>query len=136
MNDARGSRFLPEGGLDIMWQGAGLNAPVNVQEALDRLVQLFPITSRKTGTYTAQHNEVVFVDTGAGGFTLNLPGIVSGRFSYVGVKRLPGDTNTLTIDGAGTEQIDGNLTVPFSTDGGGLLLISDGGSNWYRLAQF
>jgi len=133
--DARDSRFVPGGATESAWAVLA-QPPVSVHDALRLLHPLFVDAGRKTATFTAEHNRIQHTDTGGGVFTANLPPIIQGLCTFVGFKRFGGDTNVLTLDGDGTERIDGSATVAFSVDGGGLILVSDGIADWFRVASY
>lgn len=66
-------------------------------------------------TYTAKtYDDIIIVDASSNDVTINLPA-VGGTFFYENnnfyVKRIDSSVNTVTLDGAGSDTIDGNLTV-------------------------
>lgn len=88
------------------------------------------ITAIKTSAYTAAIGECVRVDTSAGAVTINLPTAVGNAGHVIVVKKVEaGVTNNITIDGAGTETIDGSLTNTITASSeprGSRRLLSDG----------
>lgn len=85
----------------------------------------------KTANYTATKEDyVILCDASGGAFTVTLPvGLVEPGRSYH-IKKTDSSANAVTIDAAGSETIDGDLTVGISAQYESLLLISDG-SNWH-----
>lgn len=94
-------------------------------------------TSVKTGAYTittADRNSVIFADATSAGFTVSLPTASSaGNGFKVAIKKIDSTTNTVTIDGNGTEEIDGETTRNLSRQYDFLAIVCDG-SNWFILA--
>jgi hypothetical protein len=88
-------------------------------------------------TYTAQANDCyIGVDVSGGVVTINLPPAASvggGKFYHVkdeynGVTGA--GTNNITIDGNGSEEIDGSTTYVISTDLGSVSIVCDGTAWW------
>lgn len=83
----------------------------------------------KTTTYTATNNDdVILCDISGGAWTLTLPAATSGKIFYI--KKTDSTAYALTIDGNGSETIDGDLTLILTEQYTSLKLISDG-SDWY-----
>ena len=79
-----------------------------------------------TSTYTVLQADFV-VDATSGTFTVTLPtaaGITGKQFA---IKN--SGTGVITVDGNGTETIDGSLTFILSTKGESIWVVSDG-ANW------
>jgi len=76
---------------------------------------------------SAAINDVVLADTTAGNIIINLPAATSN--AVIRIKKLVA-ANTITIDGNGTETIDGNLTHSLTVQSGTVTLFCDG-SNWF-----
>ena len=89
------------------------------------------VTATKTSGYTAAANELVVCNASGGGFTVTLPAASGNSGKKVGIKKIVTDTsfNQITIDGNGSETIDGALTRKLNTFGEYMELICDG-SNW------
>jgi hypothetical protein len=91
------------------------------------------VTAVKASTYTAAIGELVRVDTSAGAVTINLPTAVGNAGHVIVVKKVDaGAVNDVTIDGTGSETIDGSTTntiVAASEARGSRTLVSDG-ANW------
>jgi hypothetical protein len=84
-----------------------------------------PFTNR-TSTYTIDNEDCV-VNCTSGTFTVTLPTAVGVEGQYFIVKN--SGTGVITIDGDGSETIDGNLTFILSTQYQSITIISNG-LNW------
>jgi len=87
--------------------------------------------STKTGTYTetATSGEVILLgDTTSGAFTITLPTAVS-NIAKITVKKIAGSA-TLTVDGNGSQTIDGGLTASIVRVYESITLVSDN-ANWH-----
>jgi len=93
------------------------------------------ITPVKTSTYTAVVGDVILADISAGGFTINLPDatVASNKNGEIIIKiHDTASGNTLTIDGNGSQTIDGSTTKTLTTDYASMWLKCDG-ANWWKL---
>lgn len=91
----------------------------------------------KTGNYTATGiDHTILVDASGGAVTITLPTAASAYVSSVGreyvIKKIDASGYTVTVDGAGSELIDGALTQSISAQWTALKLQSNG-SAWYIL---
>lgn len=87
--------------------------------------------STKTGNYTetATTGEIILLgDTTSGTFTITLPSAVSNT-AKITIKKIAG-SNNLTIDGNGSQTIDGGLTADLVRVYESITLVSDN-SNWH-----
>ena len=87
--------------------------------------------STKTTTYTetATSGEIILLgDTTTAGFTITLPTAI-GNTAKITIKKIAG-SNNLTIDGNGSQTIDGGLTAILVTIYESITLVSDN-SNWH-----
>ncbi|WP_437279360.1 hypothetical protein WME90_02030 [Sorangium sp. So ce375] len=82
-----------------------------------------------TATYTATYGELVKCDPTSAGFTVNLPTAAGHEGERILVSNVTSSTNAITVDGAGSETIDGATTATINTAYGDLRIISDG-ANW------
>lgn len=90
----------------------------------------YKVTS-KTTTYTATGDEAVILCSTAGGaWTLTLPAAASFTNKAFYIKKTTSDANALTIDGNGSETIDGATTYLLRSQYECVMIVSDG-SNWY-----
>lgn len=97
-----------------------------------QLERPFDVTAVKTAAYSAQFGELVRCDPTAGAFTVTLPSAVDQPGRYLAIKNASASTNTITVDGAGSETIDGSATADITTGYWGFILISDG-ANWLSI---
>lgn len=90
-------------------------------------------------TTTLTNNDYVLtVDAPAANVTVNLPAVASvqpGRLYYI--KRDATATQTVTLDGSGSETINGATTRAVGAAGtaGGVLIVSDG-DEWHVLSSY
>lgn len=88
------------------------------------------VTSVST-TYTAlTSDDVILASASGGSFTITLFTAVGNADKYLTIKKTDSSTNTVTIDGSGSETINGNLTRVLSTQNETIRIVSDG-SNWH-----
>lgn len=89
----------------------------------------------KATTYTATiDDEVVLCDGSISGWTLTLPTAASAKGRLLIVKALSVSGGNITIDGNGSETIDGATTLVISTAYRAVTLCSDG-SSWHVLSS-
>jgi hypothetical protein len=86
-------------------------------------------TKTSNFTETATSGEIILLgDTTGGTFTITLPTAVSNT-AKITIKKIAG-SNNLTIDGNGSQTIDGGLTADLVTIYESITLVSDN-SNWH-----
>jgi len=84
----------------------------------------------KTTAYTATTaDDVILCNTSSGTFAITLYTAVSNNGREITIKKTDSSVNNLTIDGAGSEQIEFALTAVLQMKGECITIISDG-SNW------
>lgn len=84
----------------------------------------------KTTTYVVTLlDHVILCDASGGTFTVTLPTAASGKIVYH-IKKIDSSGNIVTIDGNGSETIDGSLTALLSIQYESFMLVSDL-SNWH-----
>lgn len=89
--------------------------------------------STKTTTYTLTANDsVILADATGGAFTLTLPTAVGISGTVYDIKRINSGANNVTIDGAGSETIDGGTTAVLAFQYESISIISNG-TNWHIL---
>lgn len=88
------------------------------------------VTSTSTTPYTASVNEVVLMDATAGNKTVNLPAASTASGKEITVKKVDASGNTVTIDGDGSETIDGATTKVISSQWDSVTMVSNG-TAWY-----
>lgn len=80
-----------------------------------------------TANYAVDNDYDVFtVDTTAGNVTVSLPAAVLHSGRVINIKRMDGSANTLTVDGNGSETIDGSATLLIPTQYESFTLLCDG----------
>lgn len=80
--------------------------------------------------YTAlTSDDVIFISTTGGAFTLNLPTAVGNTGKVLRVIKTTNDTNLITVDASGSETINGTLTIVIGRQYAEYAFISDG-ANW------
>lgn len=90
---------------------------------------IYEVLAVVTTTYTASLGELVRCDPTTLGFTVNLPSAVGAAGRSIIIKNASASTNTITIDGASAETIDGAATATITTAYGVVSIVSDG-TNW------
>jgi hypothetical protein len=84
----------------------------------------------KTGTYTILLTDRrVFADTTSGAFTITLPKASTMKGEEIEIIRTDSSSNDLTVDGDGSETINGVANVLMSSQYSVLKIASDG-ANW------
>ena len=87
------------------------------------------VVTTKTANYTVTSaDDVILADTSVNPFTLTLPVAITG---VVKIIKLINASNVLTIDGDGSETIDGSLTVTLSILNISLTFVGLAGTGWY-----
>lgn len=94
----------------------------------------FDVSSVTTTTHneTATSGEkIILIDaaTAGGTVTVNLPTAV-GNKAKIHIKKTDSGSNTIIIDGSGSETIDGSVTFPLYFQNQSLTLVSNG-TNWF-----
>lgn len=90
----------------------------------------------KTTTYTATtSDDLILCNSSGGAFTITLYTAVGNTGKMLTFKYTDsGFANAVTIDGSGSETIDGSLTTTINTQGETLVIVSDG-TNWQILER-
>lgn len=89
----------------------------------------FRVTDVKTAAYRAKYFDCVLCDPTGGGFTVTLPNARDMPHRWVTVKNASESTNTITVDGSGSETIDGAANQTIVIARASLTFMSDG-ENW------
>lgn len=89
----------------------------------------YVVTAVKTTTYTAAIGELVRCNASGAGFTVNMPTAVGNAGKGITIKKTTSTANVVTVDGNGSETIDGAATYAISANLGILTVVSDG-TNW------
>lgn len=144
------ARFLAQADGKILWGAGGSSAAdVNLYRdsadnlktddsltVLNRLTsggRRCAISSVKTGAYTvvSTTDHVIQCNPTGGGFTVELPATHSAGQVYV-IKNVTGSTNTITIDPADADTVDGAASITITSAYGVARVISDG-TNWFTI---
>ena len=72
--------------------------------------------------------DIYLMNATSGNLTVTLPTNSAGR--EIDIKKIDSSANTVTIDGNGSETIDGNSGIVISSQHNSLTMVSDG-SNWF-----
>lgn len=107
---------------------------ITINDALDALDAAVarPSLVVKTSAYTLTDADVtVLADTTSAGFTLTLPTAVGRLGKLFRIKKKSTDSNTLVIDGAGSETIDGSANITSSATNRPNWTLQSDGSNWW-----
>jgi hypothetical protein len=84
----------------------------------------------KTGAYTlTTSDDVILADASGGAFTLTLPTASGNTGKVFHLKKTDSSTNAVTVDGNGTETIDGATTFLLTGQYSEISIVSDG-TNW------
>lgn len=88
-----------------------------------------------TTPYTPGVNEVILWDCTAGPKVVNLPAAATSSGYVLNIKKTDVTANTLTIDGDGTETIDGGLTAVLTTQYESISIFCNG-TEWFIIASY
>lgn len=111
----------------------------DVQGQLDEIAGLLgggnlAVTS-KTANYTVTTSDaIILCDSSGGAFTLTLPAASGNTGKVFQIKKTDSSFLAVTIDGDGSETIDGATTTTVNTEGETLRIVCDG-SNWQILER-
>lgn len=119
--------------LGIPWAiTAGETSPEAVWRALKRLENVLGRTAQYGSTRTTtsattlmDSDDLLLVNTTGGNITVTLPLVASNLGRRFAVKKIAAG-NTLTLDGNGSEQIDGAATLAWTTNNLTHVVQSDG----------
>jgi hypothetical protein len=88
------------------------------------------IVSNPSTPYVPSNNEIVLWDTTSGNKVINLPSASTSTNFIIRIKKADATINTLTINGDGSDTIDGNSSVTLTGSYHSLTIICDG-TNWF-----
>lgn len=114
------------------WIGAGRYPKIMEDGYMAR-----PFDSRVanvTSAYTATYWERINCDPTAGVFTVDLPTAVGHDGKQIAVNNVSASVNVVTLDGFGSETIDGSATIPGLVTARGGRVIEARGGNWVTVA--
>lgn len=103
-----------------------------VQKVEDNITHLLlPPSAAVTGTYTARElDKVILADATGGAFTVTLPVAETVKGLVLTVKKIDAGANAVTVDGDGSETIDGATTYALSSQYKFVTVYSDGVEWW------
>lgn len=87
-------------------------------------------TVSKTSNFTITNETMVLVDATSGDVTITLPTASSLVDTPVHIKKTDSSSNSVIIDGNGSETIDGNTTLAIYLQYTNIMLVSDGTEWW------
>ncbi len=83
----------------------------------------------KTANYTAiSTDEYIECDASSGAFTITLPPVASNPGLALDIKKTDSSANAVTVDGNGSELIDGDPIVGLGTQNESIVVVSNGTS--------
>lgn len=93
-----------------------------------------PAIATKTANYTATAaDRTILVDATGGARTITLPAVATHAGQEYVIKKIDATANAVTIDGDGSDTIDGAATLVLAAQWDGATIQNDG-SAWYVLA--
>lgn len=93
-------------------------------------------TVAKTGTYTATvDDDVILCSASLGAFTVNLPAAADSAGRQYTIKKTDNSANAVTIDGTGSEKIDGQNTQALGSQYESVTIVCDGAA-WHVVSWF
>lgn len=94
------------------------------------------VAAAKTGAYTVLNTDrLVLTNTAGGAFTVTLPPIATAQGQIVTFKQIGTGTNALTIDGSGSETIDGAANIATLDAQYDTITLMAGPSEWHVIAK-
>lgn len=113
----------------------GLNSALETLQTQDKMRYALEPTRKPHTDVTAAYNLLaedwlVLADATGGAFTVTLPPAASVRNRAYVVKRLNSGGNAVTLDGNGSETIDGATTLPLTAQYQVATVYSDGTEWW------
>ena len=90
----------------------------------------YKIDTITSNTTLSSHNYIL-ANASSGNITITLPDATTCQGRGYIIKKIDSSSNTITIDGNGSQTIDGSLTQTLSTQYEVIRIISDG-NNWYK----
>lgn len=90
-----------------------------------------------TATTTLTDNDyVLLADPSGGAITVNLPAVASVQPGRQYTVRTTGTTNAVTLDGSGSETIDGATTKALASGAIHAVTVVSNGTAWFTIASF
>jgi hypothetical protein len=105
-----------------------------IERAIEELREVRGVQS-VTDDYTATNRDkLVLADATSAALTVTLYSAVGNKGRTIAVKKTDSSANAVTVDGAGSETIDGSATASLSSQWSAKTLQSDG-SNWFVIGS-
>lgn len=105
-----------------------------IRQSVSRLAdqsQPFHVAPTQSGTFTVSEVYGFYpCDASATAMTANLPPAKAHKGKRYAIKKIDGTANVVTVDGSGSETIDGSTTQPINTQYQTLTVVSDGSQWW------
>lgn len=107
--------------------------PQNVRLNLEEIKEDDLVVTVTATTYTIEGKKYILVDddTAGGAVTITLPPAIDSTDREIIVKKL-GTTGNVTVDGNGSETIDGVTTNVITTQYAAIHIVSDG-AGWFTI---
>lgn len=107
----------------------------DLTEQINEAVPSIGNTTINSASYTVlSTDELILADASSNAITVTLPSAGSNTGREIWIKKTDTSTNTVTVDGSGSETIDGATTYVLSSQHQSIGIISDG-VNWRILSQ-
>jgi len=124
---------LPTDDLVQTWRITGAQILAYINSGIDKANIVDLSVLAKTTTYTILNTDkVITADATSAAFTLTLPTAVGITGRVLTIKKIDSTLNQVTIDGSGSETIDGALNKKLSTQYESMKIVSNG-TNWIIL---
>lgn len=140
--DAKGNLLIGTGPDTFAVVSVGANGTVptadsaqasGIKWAVPSASKLLAVSSNKTTAYTlTTADEVVTGDATSAAFTFSLPTAVGNTGKVFHIKRLNAGANVITIDGFGSENIDGSPTYQLTAQWESVTIVSNS-TYWFVL---
>jgi hypothetical protein len=129
-----GDVTVSSAGVTAIGAGVIVNADISGSAAIARSKLAYEVVASKTAAYTAvASDDLILCDASGGAFTITLPTAVGISGKILVIKKTDSTlANHVTIDGSGSETIDGFTTRKLCTQHEALRIVSDG-TNWQIL---
>ena len=93
------------------------------------------LVSTTTTPYAPTTEEAVLVDATAGNMVVNLPAATLRKGSQLVISKVDASANTVTVNRAGSDTVEGATSVVLTAQWDKLVLLSDGVASWGILAS-
>ena len=107
-----------------------------LSEAINSIIDDLPVRVSRavSSAATADINAGVYLaDATSAAFTVTLPSVAAYKYRQLTIKKVDSSANAVTVDGNGSETIDGATTYALSAQYDSVTIYSDG-SEWHVIA--